>query len=293
MATTQKQGDISENREAQGVAMAGTSVTNADASTQGIATAINAGAEHLWKCLVRWNEWTTPRQIELLEGFLVERGLMADFSAFAQRAAAEECAQAASKGVYGAISDQAIEMLKSNGYSVLSAGTAGYYWEGPRRAKNSFTSEAAAWFDLFCLFGRESGMDADMFANLSGVCQLQLVESQVASDSGAEVGKSMAALKAKWGFEHPFYDRADWKYDYWQKKTDLSYWAWVQGKHVSNGGDGAHCHTCGYPGNTNDAGKFVCGNCNCTEADHIGQNYQCSCTNVVLPSTEVSADSKD
>lgn len=112
------------------------------------------------------------------------------------------------------------------------------------------------------------------------------------TDSSVQAANTEAALKAKWGYEHPFYDRADWKHDYWQMKTELSYWSWVLQKHEANGSAAEHCTTCGYPGNTGDAGEFSCGNCNCPDVGPAGHKWKCSCAAIAQPSTATPAELK-
>lgn len=228
---------------------------------------VDASAEHIWRRLVHTQGWNEASQIIHLEGFIRDQGLMTDFSKYAKRAAADECTEAALCGEFADICDQVIGLLESHGYSVQNSDLSGFYWEDSNdEASEDFSSEDAAWFDLFCQLGRKSGLDGDAFSCLPSADQLKLVEQVLVNERKGAMSKATATLEKKWGFEHPHYDRADWQHDVSEGNSRLGYWEWVQHALEFNGGQSEHCAQCGIHRETEEGSETLCGIC-CTTAE--------------------------
>lgn len=226
-----------------------------------------ASAEQMWKSLVHMQGWNEHSQMFYLEGFIRDRALMADFVEHAKRFASEECVAAALSGEFGEIYEKVVALLSEYDYCVNVSDFGGYYGEQPDGyATEDFQSEEAAWFQLFCRIGRLSGLDGDAFANLSGEQQLSLVKKLLDESRKHAMAVAIAALEARWGFEHGYYDRSDWQHDVSEGNTKLGYWEWVQHAIEANGGEDEHCHQCGIHRETDEGTDTLCGNCaDCTQ----------------------------
>lgn len=78
--------------------------------------------------------------------------------------------------------------------------------------------------------------------------------------------QAMAELEARWGHEHGYYARADWRQDVSEGNTRLGYWEWVQHAIEANDGEENHCSVCGRPLDDEDgmdgaSTNGMCGNC--------------------------------
>lgn len=224
-----------------------------------------AGAEQMWQSLVHMQGWNEHSQMFYLEGFIRDRALMADFVEHVKRFASEACVAAALSGDFSEIYDQVVELLSANDYHVNVSDLGAYYGEQPDGyPTEDFVSEEAAWFELFCRVGQLSGLDGAAFANLSAEQQLTMVRKTLADVRKNAMSEAIAALEARWGFEHPYYDRADWQHDASEGNTKLGYWEWVQHAIDSNGGEDDHCANCGIHRETDEGTDTLCGHC----ADH-------------------------
>lgn len=59
--------------------------------------------------------------------------------------------------------------------------------------------------------------------------------------------QAMQQLEARWGNQHPHYQRRDWQHEVANGDTKLGYWEYVQHAIEGNGGEEEHCTTCGKP----------------------------------------------
>lgn len=76
-----------------------------------------------------------------------------------------------------------------------------------------------------------------------GVELLAAVSDLMAPSSMAT---AIASLEEKWGYEHAYYTREDWRNDVGAANTLLGYWEWVQHNFESHDGAQGHC-ACGSP----------------------------------------------
>lgn len=76
-----------------------------------------------------------------------------------------------------------------------------------------------------------------------------------------EMQLTTAALEAKWGAEHAWYGRDEWREDVAQGNTTLGYWEWAQHSLEGNGGEENHCSKCGKPLNDGEGQEGRCGEC--------------------------------
>jgi hypothetical protein len=72
--------------------------------------------------------------------------------------------------------------------------------------------------------------------------------------------EAIEALQAKWGSEHGWYGRDEWREDVAQGSTKLGYWEWVQHAIEGNGDEEEHCSECGKPLD-DDGYDGKCGDC--------------------------------
>jgi hypothetical protein len=89
--------------------------------------------------------WNRDSEIVHLEGFLAQKGLMAEFGAYAQTVALEE------EGFDAEVRNPAREVLESVGYSVQDSEFGKPYWSFEQADEDStdFPNEAAAWDDAW------------------------------------------------------------------------------------------------------------------------------------------------
>ena len=93
-------------------------------------------------------------------------------------------------------------------------------------------------------------------------CDADDISTEQFVESGESMREAIAALESRWGVEHEYYDREDWKQDVSAGDTKLGYWEWVQHNIESHGDDEAHCTKCGCPDADNGEGEDgLCGNC--------------------------------
>jgi len=98
--------------------------------------------ENQWHDACNRMGWDEDSQIVHLEGFLTSKGLMAEFGAYAQEAAAEEgCGMEACNPM--------VESLEAVGYSVQDSEFGKPYWslDEEDEASTDFRNESAAWDD--------------------------------------------------------------------------------------------------------------------------------------------------
>lgn len=209
---------------------------------------VDGSAEHMWRRLVQTQDWNEASQIIHLEGFIRDRGLLADFTVYAKRAAA--------------MLTDAINLFEAEGYRVRTSHFNGSYWESPSgdEASDDFSSDEEAWLDLFRITGLKSGLDAHAFNQLSAPEQLNLVRLVLEADRGDAMRQATIALESKWGFEHPQYPRDTWSQEASAGDTKLGYWEWVQHTFEANGGEANHCTCCGIP-RAADGNQALCNDC--------------------------------
>lgn len=88
--------------------------------------------------------WNEESQILHLQGFLADKGLMAEFGAYAQAAAKEELSLGAEEP-----SDAVITVLQNLGYRVVESDFKQPYWEFDDEGSTDFSSEEEAWADAW------------------------------------------------------------------------------------------------------------------------------------------------
>jgi hypothetical protein len=115
-----------------------------DVKTGGSAQSENEG-QRLWHEACNRMDWNADSQIVHLEGFLAEKGLMAEFGAYVQTVAQEE------EGFDAEVRNPAREVLESVGYSVQDSEFGKPYWSFEQAEEDStdFPNGAAAWDDAW------------------------------------------------------------------------------------------------------------------------------------------------
>ncbi|KWA83735.1 hypothetical protein WL29_20430 [Burkholderia ubonensis] len=88
--------------------------------------------------------WDRESQIIHLEGFISQKGLMAEFGAYAEVAAKEELSLS-----NGEPSEKAVNALQSLGYRVVESDFKQPYWEFDDEGSTDFSSEDEAWADAW------------------------------------------------------------------------------------------------------------------------------------------------
>lgn len=78
--------------------------------------------------------------------------------------------------------------------------------------------------------------------------------------------QAIEALQQRWGDEHGWYGRDEWREDVAQGNTKLGYWEWVQHAIEGNGDEEEHCSECGKPLDE-DGYDGKCGDCADKEED--------------------------
>jgi hypothetical protein len=116
----------------------------ADIDVNAIAQAEKAGRDQ-WHDACNRLGWNEESQIVHLEGFLADKGLMAEFGAYAQEAAQEE------EGFVDNELPELEEVLEKAGYSVQESEFDAPYWSLERVSEYSadFPNDTAAWSDAW------------------------------------------------------------------------------------------------------------------------------------------------
>lgn len=212
-----------------------------------------------WIDVVNAQNWNDASEIIHLEGFIVSMGMAAQFAEYARKAASEE------NGDADDISTEQIAVLKAVGYAIRKSDFGKPYWECNDEASIDFESTEEAWADAWRdVVGATMGhndLSSDAWDALSATAQLNLVKDLFV-EAGDTMKEAIASLELRWGAEHEYYDREDWKQDVSAGDTKLGYWEWVQHNIESNGDEEAHCTKCGCPDADNGEGENgLCGNC--------------------------------
>lgn len=162
-----------------------------------------------------------------------------------------------------------VALLQFLGFQIVYSDFKQPYWEWQDdEAGNDCSSEREAWLDAWEHLGeklREKlSISLDTWVELSFEAIAQkackafpparetLAAAWAAAEASSPVTQSpmeaaMAALESRWGSEHGWYGREEWREDVAQGNTKLGYWEWVQHSLEGNGGEEEHCDTCGKP----------------------------------------------
>jgi len=172
-----------------------------------------------WHAACNRAAWNDEAQILQMAGFIAQKGLMAEFGAYA---AAVEDAPAQALCVLTA---EHIAFLQASGYVLEQSAFKRPYWERGDDASEDFETDEAAWRDAW----------KDAFSK--GLITTEEAQSPMRLN--------MATLEARWGHEHFWYARAEWRHDVGDDNTRLGYWEWVAHNIESHGGEKNHCCECG------------------------------------------------
>lgn len=142
--------------------------------------------------------------------------------------------------------------LRSKGYYVELSEFDKPFWEnlGLDCASDDFSCEEAAWANAWAHEHAEKHAPAEKQACLGCGLPTQVDDDGLCNACAAKsdtMADAVAKLEARWGEEHAWYGRTEWREDVAQGNTKLGYWEWVQHSIEGNGGDEAHCTECGKP----------------------------------------------
>lgn len=154
---------------------------------------------------------------------------------------------------------QAIRLMTSLGFSVCESDFGKPYWTYADEGSTDFEHDIAAWADAWATVVRttkEARMLSDaVWHNMTLPQQMAAVmevyPSVPVEEHSVNVAQAteptMTPLELRWGHEHGWYGRDEWREDVTRGITHLSYWMWVQQSIERNGGDEEHCSDCGKP----------------------------------------------
>lgn len=154
---------------------------------------------------------------------------------------------------------QAIRLMTSLGFSVCESDFGKPYWTYADEGSNDFEHDIAAWADAWTTVVRTT-KDARMLSDAAWdamtlaekmAAVMEVYPSVPGEEHSVSVAQAteptMTPLELRWGHEHSWYGRDEWREDVTRGITHLSYWMWVQQSIERNGGDEEHCSDCGKP----------------------------------------------
>lgn len=206
-----------------------------------------------WSRILERQGWDDASQLSLALGFIEEHGLMSEFVAHAERAAAEENSLDV---------DSFKPVLMEVGYSVEQSDFGKPFWQRGDDGSEDFESEEAAWADAWEDAQRAAiencSMPKDVWTAMPLEAQLHLVVEALGKKASEE--EEVAQLKLDWGDEHDYYTRAAWADEVKSTGLKLDYWAWVR-KCLVEDDDTNNCSTCGAPLDDGEGWDGQCGTC--------------------------------
>ncbi|MEX3984289.1 hypothetical protein AB4Y45_35620 [Paraburkholderia sp. EG287A] len=166
-----------------------------------------------------------------------------------------------------AVDDAMIAALETLGYSVRLSDFKRPYWAFGDDASEDFNTEAEAW--------KAALTDALARGRIAAGAPVQV-------DFHAAMRQTMEDLEQRWGHEHGWYTREDWRIDVRDDNTRLGYWEWVAHNIESHGGEEEHCDSCGkeldgdgWDGKCGDCADANCVDNHCTECGEYTRECRC------------------